>query len=114
MSRRLPLRLSPTGSPRSSIPERIAASASFIRIVAPKIAVMMHDKLASPQVYRRYRKVGAAVFLTALDGCVRVASGADGDAHPVRPTGKFPGLNVRRGPAYRSFHFEEFMLRMNH
>ncbi|MCX7027505.1 MAG: MBL fold metallo-hydrolase [Spirochaetes bacterium] len=55
-----------------------SSSKSFIKAVSPNIAVMMHDRLASLSVYKNYRKIGAAVFLTAIDGCVKVSAGADG------------------------------------
>jgi competence protein ComEC len=46
---------------------------AFVRLVSPKIAVMMHDALASLQVYKNYRKAGAAVYLSSIDGSVRVS-----------------------------------------
>ncbi|PKL23573.1 MAG: MBL fold metallo-hydrolase [Spirochaetae bacterium HGW-Spirochaetae-3] len=56
-----------------------SSSKSFVRAVAPAVAVMMHDNLASLSVYKNYRKVGARVFATFLDGCVKVSvDGAGG------------------------------------
>jgi competence protein ComEC len=55
-----------------------SSSKSFIKAVSPAIAVMMHDRLASLLVYKNYRKIGAATYLTAIDGCVEVSSGGDG------------------------------------
>ena len=51
---------------------------SFIKAVSPKIAVMMHDRLASLSVYRNLRKAGSAVYLTAIDGCVKVSTDSGG------------------------------------
>jgi competence protein ComEC len=48
----------------------------FIRSIEPEVAVIMHDGVASVQVYKNYRKVGSEVFLTYLDGTVKVS--ADG------------------------------------
>lgn len=56
-----------------------SSSKSFVRLVSPKIAVMMHDSLASLQVYKNYRKVDAATYITYLDGCVKVAGDAKGN-----------------------------------
>jgi len=52
---------------------------SFVRLVSPKIAVMMHDNLASLQVYKNWRKVEASTFITYLDGCVKVAGDNKGN-----------------------------------
>ncbi len=51
---------------------------AFARLVAPKVAVMMHDNLASLQVYRNWRKAGAATYATAVDGCVMAAVDGSG------------------------------------
>ncbi len=50
-----------------------SSSKSFIRLVSPEIAVMMHDRLASLQVYNNLRKIGAAVYLSPIDGNIRVS-----------------------------------------
>ncbi len=56
-----------------------SSSKALVRAVAPQVAVMMHDNLASLSVYKNYRKVGARVFATFLDGCVKVSlDGAGG------------------------------------
>jgi competence protein ComEC len=51
---------------------------TFVRTVAPKIAVAIHDGVASRSVYRNYRKVGAAAYITFLDGDVKVAGDDSG------------------------------------
>lgn len=53
-----------------------SSSKSFVKLVAPKVAVMMHDNLASLQVYKNYRKVGAMAYVTCIDGSVKVAGDA--------------------------------------
>jgi competence protein ComEC len=50
-----------------------SSSKSFIKTVAPKFAVMMHDSFASLQVYKNYRKVGALTYASAIDGCVKLS-----------------------------------------
>jgi competence protein ComEC len=50
-----------------------SSSKSFIRLVSPEIAVIMHDRLASLQVYNNLRKIGAAVYLSPIDGNIRVS-----------------------------------------
>jgi len=55
-----------------------SSSKSFVKLVAPRIAVMMHDNLASLQVYKNYRKVGAMVYVSCIDGSVKVAGDAAG------------------------------------
>ncbi len=52
-----------------------SSSKSFIRLVSPEIAVIMHDRLASAslQVYNNLRKIGAAVYLSPIDGNIRVS-----------------------------------------
>jgi competence protein ComEC len=55
-----------------------SSSKSFIKAVSPKIVVMTHDRLASLAVYKNYRKAQAAVYLTALDGCVKVSVDSGG------------------------------------
>ncbi|MEG2086706.1 MAG: MBL fold metallo-hydrolase [Angelakisella sp.] len=49
-------------------------SRAYIRTIKPKICVMMHDAIASLDVYKSYRKYEAATYLTYLDGCVKVAA----------------------------------------
>ncbi|MEG0541978.1 MAG: hypothetical protein RR528_06595, partial [Angelakisella sp.] len=49
-------------------------SRSYIAAVSPKICVMMHDAIASMDVYKAYRKAGAETYLTFIDGCVKVAA----------------------------------------
>ena len=53
-----------------------SSSKSFVKLVAPKVAVMMHDNLASLQVYKNYRKVGAMAYVTCIDGSVKVTGDA--------------------------------------
>ncbi len=55
-----------------------SSSKSFIKTVNPQVAAAMHDRLASLQVYKNLRKLGAKVFITAIDGCVRISAGPDG------------------------------------
>ena len=56
-----------------------SSSKSFIKTVAPKFAVMMHDSFASLQVYKNYRKVGALTYATAIDGCVKLSGDSAGN-----------------------------------
>lgn len=49
-------------------------SRSYIEAVSPKICVMMHDAIASMDVYKAYRKAGADTYLTFVDGCVKVTA----------------------------------------
>jgi len=49
---------------------------TFIKTVQPKICVIMHDSLASLDVYKAYRRNDAETYLCYLDGCVKVT--ADG------------------------------------
>jgi len=52
---------------------------SFVRLVSPKIAVTIHDGVASTQVYKTYRKAGAAAYITFLDGTVKVSGDREGN-----------------------------------
>ena len=56
-----------------------SSSKSFVRHVRPQIAVIMHDNLASLQVYKNWRKVEAATFVTYLDGSVKVVGDSEGN-----------------------------------
>lgn len=49
-------------------------SRSYIAAIAPKVCVMMHDAIASMDVYKAYRKAGAETYLTFVDGCVKVSA----------------------------------------
>ena len=55
-----------------------SSSKTFVKTVSPKVAVAIHDAVASLSVYRYYRKVGAAAFITFVDGSVKVSLDADG------------------------------------
>lgn len=56
-----------------------SSSKSFVKLVAPHIAVMMHDSLASLSVYKNYRKAGAMAYVSCIDGSVRVAGDVSGN-----------------------------------
>jgi len=56
-----------------------SSSKFFTKLVSPRIAVMMHDNLASLQVYKNWRKVEASTFISYLDGCVKVAGDSQGN-----------------------------------
>lgn len=56
-----------------------SSSKSFIRLVAPKYACIINDSLDSVKVYNNYRKLGAAVFVTFVDGSVRLGADRDGN-----------------------------------
>jgi competence protein ComEC len=56
-----------------------SSTASFIKTVSPKIAVMMNDSFTSQTVYDNYRDAGAEVFSTFLDGSVKVSADAEGN-----------------------------------
>ncbi len=56
-----------------------SSSKGFARAVSPKLAVMMHDNLASLQVYKNWRKVGSAAYVTCIDGSVKVAGDEAGN-----------------------------------
>lgn len=51
-----------------------SSSKSFIRTVAPRIAVIINDSLDSVKVYNNYRKAESLVFVTFLDGSVKVSA----------------------------------------
>lgn len=46
----------------------------YIETVQPKVCVIMHDAIASTDIYKAYRKRGADVYHTLLDGCVAVSA----------------------------------------
>lgn len=50
-----------------------SSSKSFIRLVCPKTAVIMHDRLASLQVYNNLKKIGSEVYLNCIDGNIRLS-----------------------------------------
>lgn len=56
-----------------------SSSKSFIRLVSPKLACIINDSVDSVKVYNNYRKAGASVFITFLDGCVRLSADAQGN-----------------------------------
>ncbi|MBU0928625.1 MAG: MBL fold metallo-hydrolase [Spirochaetes bacterium] len=60
-----------------------SSSKSLIRAVSPRVAVMMHDNLASMSVYRNYRKAGSEAFVTCIDGCVKVSVDGSGGVSVV-------------------------------
>jgi len=68
-----------------------SSSKSWIRAVSPKVAVMMHDALASLKVYTNYTKAGAATFLTCIDGSVRVALDGKGGIDVLTEFDRAPG-----------------------
>jgi competence protein ComEC len=55
-----------------------SSSKSYRKAIGAKIAVMMHDAVADLNVYRMYRRDGAATYITSIDGCVSVSTAGDG------------------------------------
>ncbi|MGE5607348.1 MAG: ComEC/Rec2 family competence protein [Bacteroidota bacterium] len=55
-----------------------SSSKSYRNAISPQIAVMMHDAIADLNVYRKYRREGAATYITSIDGCVLVSTAGDG------------------------------------
>jgi competence protein ComEC len=55
-----------------------SSSKAYRNAISPKIAVMMHDAIADLNVYRKYRREGAATYVTSIDGCVLVSTAGDG------------------------------------
>lgn len=51
---------------------------SYRNAISAKITVMMHDAVADLNVYRKYRREGAAAYITSIDGCVLVSTAGDG------------------------------------
>jgi competence protein ComEC len=51
-----------------------SSSKSFIKTVSPKLACIINDSVDSVKVYNNYRKAGAQVFVTFLDGCVKISA----------------------------------------
>lgn len=51
-------------------------SRSFIEVVKPKVVVAMHDGISSLDVYNAFHKRGAEMYITSVDGCVKIT--ADG------------------------------------
>jgi competence protein ComEC len=51
---------------------------SYRNAISPKIAVMMHDAIADLNVYRKFKREGAATYITSIDGCVLVSTTGDG------------------------------------
>lgn len=51
---------------------------SYRNAISPKIAVMMHDAIADLNVYRKFKREGAATYITSIDGCVLVSTAGDG------------------------------------
>jgi competence protein ComEC len=49
-----------------------SSSKSFVKLVAPKVAAIMHDNLASLQVYKNYRKTDAMAYVSCIDGSIKV------------------------------------------
>ncbi|HEY8465091.1 MAG TPA: MBL fold metallo-hydrolase [Bacillota bacterium] len=51
---------------------------SYRNAISPKIVVMMHDAIADLNVYRKFKREGAATYITSIDGCVLVSTTGDG------------------------------------
>ncbi len=58
--------------------DRTSSSKDYRNAISAKIAVMMHDAVADLNVYRKYRREGAATYITSIDGCVLVSTPGNG------------------------------------
>ena len=53
-------------------------SKNYVEVLAPKVAVSMHESMTSKTVALRYSTRGAETFYTCMDGTVRVSTTGDG------------------------------------